>query len=309
MVYVLSCIAIVYTSLTTLRQIDLKKIVAYSSVAHMGYVTMGLFSLTSTGIAGAILIMISHGFVSSALFLCIGVVYDRYKTRIYKYYSGIAQFMPAFTIIFLIFTMANLGLPGTSSFPGEFLVILGTFEVNALASVIAVFGTILSAAYALWMFNRVSFGALKSTYISTLSDINTREFFFLFPLLLATIFFGVYPNYILNAIHLDLDTILSVGSSKDTASIMCTIEDISKISFSSCVDPYADLKTYLRSDGFLKEFFIHVRSGKMHRVISLFDTDTMVSQFQNIYFFKYKTFAEITNGGDKSLARYAICQC
>ena len=310
MVYVLSCIAIVYTSLTTLRQIDLKKIVAYSSVAHMGYVTMGLFSLTTTGVAGAILIMISHGFVSSALFLCIGVVYDRYKTRIYKYYSGIAQFMPAFTIIFLIFTMANLGLPGTSSFPGEFLVILGTFEVNALAAIIAVFGTILSAAYALWMFNRVSFGALKSTYISTLSDINTREFFFLFPLLLATIFFGVYPNYILNAIHLDLDHLLSIGPSpRDMIHTICTMEDISKFSFSTHVDSYAELKNYLRSQDFLKEFFIHVRSGKIHRIVPLDETDEIVSRFQNTYFFKYKTFAAINNGGDKTLARYSICQC
>lgn len=204
LIYILSSVAIVYTSLTTLRQIDLKKIVAYSSVAHMGYVTMGLFTLTQVGVEGAILIMISHGFVSSALFFCIGVIYDRYKTRIYKYYSGIAQFMPVFTIFFLIFTMANLGLPGTSSFPGEFLVILGTFGVNIIAAVFAVFGTILSAGYALWMFNRVSFGILKSNYISVITDMSSREILFLIPLCFCTILFGIFPEQILKLIHWDV---------------------------------------------------------------------------------------------------------
>lgn len=210
-VYLLSVIAIVYTSLTTLRQIDLKKIVAYSSVAHMGYVTMGIFSGNATGLEGAILIMLSHGFVSSALFLCIGVIYDRYKTRIYKYYAGLAQFMPVFVVMFLVFSMANLGLPGTSSFAGEFMVVLGIIPVNIIVAGFALIGTILSAAYSLWLFNRVSFGVLKTNYLSVVRDVTLREFYFLVPLLAATIFFGVFPNTILEHIHMASHEAISEG--------------------------------------------------------------------------------------------------
>jgi NADH-quinone oxidoreductase subunit M len=212
-VYILSIMAIIYTSLTTLRQVDLKKIVAYSSVAHMGYVTMGLFSFSPISVEGSILIMLSHGFVASSLFLCIGVVYDRYKTRIYTYYSGLVHMMPVYITILLIFTMANLGLPGTSSFPGEFMITLATIERGDILAVVASFGTILSAAYSLWMFNRIAFGASKSTYLYSLSDINFKEFLCLFPMVIAVIFLGVYPEILIKLIHptsVDIIQLISV---------------------------------------------------------------------------------------------------
>lgn len=211
-VQTLSVLAIIYTSLTTLRQVDLKKIIAYSSVAHMGYVTLGLFSFTTFSIEGSILIMFSHGFVASALFLCIGIVYDRYKTRIYKYYSGFVQTMPIFTTIFLFFIMANLGLPGTSSFPGEFLVTVSSFDRDALLAIVASFGTILSAAYSLWLFNRIAFGVSKTSHIYFLSDITLKETLCLFPLIFATIIFGVYPDVLIKLVHpasLDLLNIIA----------------------------------------------------------------------------------------------------
>nr|YP_010952423.1 NADH dehydrogenase subunit 4 [Ancyromonas sigmoides]WMQ52527.1 NADH dehydrogenase subunit 4 [Ancyromonas sigmoides] len=312
LVYIFSCIAIVYTSLTTLRQIDLKKIVAYSSVAHMGYVTMGLFSLNSTGMAGAILIMISHGFVSSALFLCIGVVYDRYKTRIYKYYSGIAQFMPAFTIIFLIFTMANLGLPGTSSFPGEFLVILGTFEVNILAAVVAVFGTILSAAYALWMFNRVSFGALKSTYLNTLNDLNLREFLFLLPLLLCTIFFGVYPDFILDTIQYDLDWILTQHLKIPTFldSDKVTLTRLMSPEFKQVLENPEEGNNMVEVLACLKQYFFQHKKGCPGKLATTYSSYHTLELFVDTYYLKYKKYTTLSNGGSmRTLANYTKCQC
>lgn len=201
LVQTLSVLAILYTSLTTLRQVDLKKIIAYSSIAHMGYVTLGLFSLTPIAVEGATLIMISHGFVASALFLCIGVIYDRYKTRMYKYYSGFVQTMPVFTTILLFFIMANLGLPGTSSFPGEFLVTLASFERDSVLAIAASFGTILSAAYSLWLFNRIAFGVSKVSHIYFLNDVTVKEILCLFPLVFCTILFGIYPNLIVKLIH------------------------------------------------------------------------------------------------------------
>ena len=181
LVYTLSVIAIIYTSLTTLRQIDLKKIIAYSSVAHMNFVTLGLFSLNTQGIEGSILLMISHGLVSPALFLCIGILYDRHKTRLLRYYSGCGRTMPLFALFFVFFTMANISLPGTSSFIGEFLIFVGTYQSNTFIAFLAATGMVLGAAYALWLCNRVVYGVLKPHFISNFSDVTRREFFMLFP--------------------------------------------------------------------------------------------------------------------------------
>ena len=157
LIYTMSVVAIIYTSLTTLRQVDLKKIIAYSSVAHMNFVTIGLFSCNIQGVEGSIFLMLSHGFVSSALFLCIGVLYDRHKTRILRYYGGCVYTMPLFSIIFLFFTLANLSLPGTGSFPGEFLILTGAFQQNTWVTILAATGMVLGAGYSLWLYNRVVF--------------------------------------------------------------------------------------------------------------------------------------------------------
>ena len=196
----MSVIAIIYTSCTTLRQIDLKKIIAYTSVAHMNLVTIGIVSQTQFGVEGSIFLMLSHGLVSSALFLCVGVVYDRYGTRILRYYGGLASLMPIYATLFLIFSLANMGLPGTSSFVGEFLILLGAFCANTFVCFLASLGTILSAAYSIWLFNRVSFGPV-SPYIVGYSDLNHREFFILGILAFLVILFGVYSEPFLGAMH------------------------------------------------------------------------------------------------------------
>nr|YP_009317209.1 NADH dehydrogenase subunit 4 [Palpitomonas bilix]YP_009317276.1 NADH dehydrogenase subunit 4 [Palpitomonas bilix]BAV82377.1 NADH dehydrogenase subunit 4 [Palpitomonas bilix]BAV82444.1 NADH dehydrogenase subunit 4 [Palpitomonas bilix] len=201
LIFSVSVVAIIYTSLTTLRQIDLKKIIAYSSVAHMGYVTIGLFTLNIQGIEGAVLLMLSHGLVSSALFLCVGVLYDRYHTRIIKYYGGLTQVMPLFAFIFLFFSFANISLPGTSSFIGEFLVLLGAFKANTLVAFLATTGVILGAAYSLWLANRLIFGQLTLQYITKFSDISKREFVIFMPLIFLVILMGVYPDMFLDLMH------------------------------------------------------------------------------------------------------------
>lgn len=201
LVYTMSVIAVIYTSLTTLRQIDLKKIIAYSSVAHMGFVTLGLFSLNVQGIEGAILLMLSHGLVSSALFLCVGVLYDRYHTRLIKYYGGLAQTMPLFAILFLFFILGNLSLPGTSSFIGEFLVLAGLFQSNTTIAFLASTGIILGAAYSIWLYNRVAFGPLTTEYIHIYMDITKREFFIFSPFVLLILIMGILPEIFLNPMH------------------------------------------------------------------------------------------------------------
>nr|YP_009114056.1 NADH dehydrogenase subunit 4 [Ahnfeltia plicata]AHB62119.1 NADH dehydrogenase subunit 4 [Ahnfeltia plicata]UAT98006.1 NADH dehydrogenase subunit 4 [Ahnfeltia plicata] len=208
LVYTLSLIAAIYASLTTLRQVDLKKIIAYSSVSHMGFVTIGIFTLNTQGVEGSILLMLSHGLVSSALFLCVGVLYDRHKTRIVKYYSGLSQVMPMFTVFFLFFTFANMGFPGTSSFIGEILVLIGAFQVNTLLTFFTAISMILGAAYSIWLFNRVSFGLLKLQYYSSFQDISRREFWILFPLVALTLWMGIYPNAFLNEIHFSVTSLL-----------------------------------------------------------------------------------------------------
>nr|YP_009002125.1 NADH dehydrogenase subunit 4 [Sporolithon durum]AGU16690.1 NADH dehydrogenase subunit 4 [Sporolithon durum] len=210
LIFLLSLMAALYASFTTLRQIDLKKIVAYSSIAHMGLVTIGIFTLNTQGIEGSIILMLSHGLVSSALFLCVGILYDRHKTRIIKYYSGLAQVMPLFTSFFLFFLFANIGFPGTSSFIGEFLVLLGAFQVSTFTCFFTAIGMVLSAAYSIWLFNRVSFGVLKIQYFNTFQDISRREFWILFPLLLTILWMGIYPNIFINELHFTIVNLLEI---------------------------------------------------------------------------------------------------
>ena len=199
LVFALSVIAIVYTSLVALVQEDMKKLIAYSSVAHMGFVTMGLFTMTPQGLQGAIFLMISHGIVSAALFLCVGVIYDRMHTRDIAAYGGLVNRMPNYAAVFMVFTMANIGLPGTSGFVGEFLTMLAAFQVNTWVALLATLGTILSAAYALYLYRRVIFGKLEKASLANILDLSPREIAILAPLVLLTLYYGVHPAPILNA--------------------------------------------------------------------------------------------------------------
>nr|YP_009441360.1 NADH dehydrogenase subunit 4 [Lympha mucosa]ATN23369.1 NADH dehydrogenase subunit 4 [Lympha mucosa] len=200
-IFVLSLIAAIYASLTTLRQVDLKKIVAYSSVSHMGFVTIGIFTLNVQGLEGSIFLMLSHGLISSALFLCIGILYDRYYTRIIKYYSGLVNVMPIFSVFFLFFSFANIGFPGTSSFVGELLVLIGAFQSSIILVFLISFSIVLSAAYSIWMFNRIMFGILKLEYFNMFQDVSRREFLILFFIALLVLWMGVYPESFLKEIH------------------------------------------------------------------------------------------------------------
>jgi NADH-quinone oxidoreductase subunit M len=196
----MSVIAIVYTSLVALAQSDMKKLIAYSSVAHMGYVTMGIFAANQQGIDGAIFQMLSHGFISGALFLCVGVIYDRMHTREIEAYGGLVNRMPAYALVFMFFTMANVGLPGTSGFIGEFLTLMGIFQVNTWVAAVATSGVILSAAYALWLYRRVVFGALVKESLATIQDMSRRERAIFAPLIIMTLLLGVYPAVVTDII-------------------------------------------------------------------------------------------------------------
>jgi NADH-quinone oxidoreductase subunit M len=198
LVYAMSVVAIIYTSLVALVQSDIKKLIAYSSVAHMGFVTMGLFSLTQQGIQGAMFQMVSHGIVSGALFLCVGVVYDRMHTREISAYGGLVNRMPLYAVAMLVFTMANVGLPGTSGFVGEFLTMLGGFRSNPWVGFFSAFGVILSAAYALWLYARVIYGKLEKPSLRDIADLNGRELVLLVPLVILTIYYGVHPGPVLD---------------------------------------------------------------------------------------------------------------
>jgi NADH-quinone oxidoreductase subunit M len=198
LIFALSVIAVIYTSLVALVQEDMKKLIAYSSVAHMGFVTMGIFAATTQGVAGGIFQMISHGIVSAALFLCVGVVYDRMHTREIAAYGGLVNRMPLYAAAFMVFTLANVGLPGTSGFIGEFLALIGTFRVNTWVATLATIGTILSAAYALWLYRKVVFGALTKPSLATIRDLDYREIITLGPLVFLTILFGIYPKPVLD---------------------------------------------------------------------------------------------------------------
>ena len=196
----MSAIAIVYTSLVALVQEDMKKLIAYSSVAHMGFVTMGIFAANQQGVDGAIFQMISHGFISGALFLCVGVIYDRMHTRDIDAYGGLVNRMPAYALIFMLFTMANVGLPGTSGFVGEFLTLMGTFQVNTWVAAVATTGVIFSAAYALWLYRRVVMGDLIKESLRSITDMTTRERWIFAPLVVMTLLLGVYPSLVLDII-------------------------------------------------------------------------------------------------------------
>ena len=209
-VYFLAIIGIVYTSFTAIRQTDFKRIIAYTSVAHMNLVMVGLFSFNTIGLEGAILQSLSHGFVASALFIIIGVVYERHHTRMVKYYGGLVHVMPLYTFIFLFFTMSNIGLPGTGSFVGEFLILAGSFKTNTSATFISATGMIIGGCYSLWLFNRISYGNLKIQYLKDYIDINKREMFIFLPLIFGTILLGLYPEFFLNSMHMSVNMLVEI---------------------------------------------------------------------------------------------------
>ena len=202
-------IAIIYTSLVALMQDDIKKLIAYSSVAHMGFVTMGIFAGNAQGVEGAIFQMLSHGLISGALFLCVGVIYDRMHTREISAYGGLVNRMPAYATVFLILTMANVGLPGTSGFVGEFLTLIGVYQANTWVAIFAATGVILSAAYALWVYRRVVFGTLDKENLQNILDLSRREKAMLYPLVALVIFFGVYPMPVFNVTAASVEQLLN----------------------------------------------------------------------------------------------------
>ncbi len=208
-VFWMSAIAIVYTSLVALAQSDMKKLIAYSSVAHMGYVTMGIFAANQQGVDGAIFQMLSHGFISGALFLCVGVIYDRMHTREIDAYGGLVNRMPAYALVFMFFTMGNVGLPGTSGFVGEFLVLMGIFQVNTWVAAVATSGVILSAAYALWLYRRVALGALVKEALSTIQDMSRRERAIFAPLIVMTLLLGIYPAVVTDIISPSVEALVT----------------------------------------------------------------------------------------------------
>jgi len=202
LVYLLSVLGILYASMSAIRQTDIKRIIAYSSIAHMNLVTLGLFSFNIIGLEGAILQSISHGFVAGGMFLLVGILYNRHHSRFLFYYGGLVHLMPIYSTIFLLFTLANIALPGTSSFVGEFLLLCGVFKVNVILCIVSALGVILCGAYSLWLYNRIIFGNLKINYTSNFSDLNMREFIILCPLLMFIFFMGIYPTFFSSFIHL-----------------------------------------------------------------------------------------------------------
>ena len=220
--FALSVIAIVYTSLVALVQEDMKKLIAYSSVAHMGFVTMGIFAATAQGVAGGIFQMVSHGIVSAALFLCVGVVYDRMHSREIAAYGGLVNRMPVYAAVFMVFTLANVGLPGTSGFVGEFLTLLGTFRVNVAVATLATLGVILSACYALWLYRKVIFGKLEKPSLAGITDMGWREIAVFAPLVILTMLLGIYPKPVLDMSAASVTALLdnyqhAIGAAKSAA--------------------------------------------------------------------------------------------
>ena len=210
LVFALSLVAIVYTSLVALMQEDMKKLIAYSSVAHMGFVTLGIFTMTQQGIEGSIFQMISHGLVSAALFLCVGVVYERMHTRLISKYGGLVNIMPRYAIVFMVFTLGALGLPGTSGFIGEFLILMGAFKKNFLVATIASLGVILGAAYMLWLYKRIIFGEIINPEVRNMIDLKKFEIVILFLLVAPIIFFGFYPEPLINSVETSVSSLLEL---------------------------------------------------------------------------------------------------
>ncbi len=214
LIYSLSVIAIIFTSFIALMQEDMKKLIAYSSVAHMGFVTLGIFTIQQQGIEGSIIQMISHGLVAAALFLCVGVVYDRMHSRLIDTYGGIVTIIPKYSVLFMIFTLAALGLPGTSGFIGEFLILMAAFKDNFLVAVIASIGVIIGAAYMLWLYKRVIFGKLINTELKQMVDLNKSELFILSCLAIPTLFFGFYPDPLINTIEISISDLIETYNFK-----------------------------------------------------------------------------------------------
>jgi len=210
LIYSLSLIAIVFTSLVDLLQEDMKKLIAYSSVAHMGFVTLGIFTLNQQGLTGSIIQMISHGLVSAALFFCVGVVYDRTHSRLISSYGGIVKIMPKYSVVFMVFTLGAIGLPGTSGFVGEFLILIGAFQKSFLVATIASLGIILAAGYMLWLYKRVIFGNLVNKKLFKISDLNKSEMFILWSLALPILFFGFYPEVLVNTIEVSIINLIEI---------------------------------------------------------------------------------------------------
>ena len=225
LIYTLSVIAIIFTSLIALMQEDMKKLIAYSSVAHMGFVTLGIFTIQQQGIEGSIIQMISHGLVSAALFLCVGVVYDRMHSRLINTYGGIVTIVPKYSVLFMIFTLAALGLPGTSGFVGEFLILMAAFKDNFLVAVLASLGVIIGAAYMLWLYKRVIFGKLINSDLNKMIDLNKSEIFILSCLAIPTLYFGFYPDPLINTIEVSISDLIDNYNFKDSEqTIMSNIE-------------------------------------------------------------------------------------
>jgi proton-translocating NADH-quinone oxidoreductase chain M len=208
LVYTMASAGVVYASFTAIRQSDFKRIIAYTSIAHMNLVMIGIFSFNNIGLEGAILQSLSHGFVSSALFLIIGIVYERHHTRMVKYYGGMVHVMPIYITIFAFFTLANIGFPGTSSFVGELLILAGSLTVNTSITFLGATGMIIGGCYALWLFNRIAFGNLKVQYCKHFLDLNLREFLVFLPLILGTLIVGVYPDIFLSSIHMSVSGVI-----------------------------------------------------------------------------------------------------
>ena len=209
LIFSLSIIAVIYTSLVALAQTDLKKLVAYSSIAHMGLVTAGTFTFTIQGLEGAVFQMLSHGVVSAALFLIVGVIYDRTKTRDIKNFGGLVKRMPIYSAIFMLFTLSSIGLPGTSGFVGEILILVGLFKINTWIASLAATGIILSAAYMLFLYRRVIFGASSKEGLENIKDVNLREFAIFVPLIILTVFMGINPSYFLDFIHVSVVNLIA----------------------------------------------------------------------------------------------------
>jgi len=209
LIFTLSILGVIYASLSTLRQTDMKRVIAYSSVGHMAIATIGIFTLTDTGIEGSIFLQIAHGIVSSALFIAVTLLYERGHTRIIKYYRGVTVTMPVYSTLFLIFTMANIAVPGTANFVGEIMTLRSAMEVNFVVAGLAALGIILSAAYGLFLYNRISFGALSSYMVSAPRDISRREFYALFPLAALALIFGFFPALVLDVLHPSVLVLLS----------------------------------------------------------------------------------------------------
>jgi len=210
LIYFLSLVAIIYTSLVALMQEDMKKLIAYSSVAHMGFVTLGIFTMTQQGIEGSIFQMISHGLISAALFLCVGVVYERHHTRLIDKYGGLVQIMPKYALVFMVFTLGALGLPGTTGFVGEFLILMGTFKKSFVVATIASLGVILGAAYMLWLYKRIIFGEIINNELKSMIDLKKFEILILFSLVVPIIFFGFYPEPLISSIEVSVENLINI---------------------------------------------------------------------------------------------------